>query len=89
MHGASRMIDPSTSREVRDPLWQRAIVLLSGTVVGLVLVIVLIWGRPVLVPIALAGLLTFLLNPVVRFLSRRGVPHIGACCWRSPSLEAC
>jgi predicted PurR-regulated permease PerM len=78
MHGASRTIDPSTSREVRDPLWQRAIVLLSGTVVGLVLVIVLIWGRPVLVPIALAGLLTFLLNPVVRFLSRRGVPHIGA-----------
>ncbi len=46
MHGASRMIDPSTSREVRDPLWQRAIVLLSGTVVGLVLVIVLIWDAP-------------------------------------------
>jgi predicted PurR-regulated permease PerM len=66
----------SHARELRNPLWQRAIVLLAGTVAGLAVVTVLIWGRPVLVPIALAGLLTFLLNPVVRFLSRRGVPHV-------------
>ena len=36
------------------PLWQRAVILLSGTVVGLVIVLGLRWGRPVLIPIALA-----------------------------------
>lgn len=70
------MTDASQARELRSPLWQSAMVLLSGTVAGLAVLTVLIWGRPVLLPIALAGLLTFLLNPAVRLLSRRGVPHV-------------
>ncbi len=55
------------------PMWQRAVILLSGTVVGLVVVLGLQWGRPVFIPIALAVLLTFLLNPIVRVLQRRGL----------------
>ena len=58
------------------PLWQRAVILLSSTVVGLVIVLGLRWGRPVLIPIALAVLLTFLLNPLVRTLQRRGLGRI-------------
>lgn len=58
------------------PMWQRAVILLSGTVVGLVIVLGLQWGRPVLIPIALAVLLTFLLNPIVRTLQRRGLGRV-------------
>jgi predicted PurR-regulated permease PerM len=58
------------------PMWQRAVILLSGTVMGLVIVLGLQWGRPVLIPIALAGLLTFLLNPVVRILELRGLGRV-------------
>ena len=58
------------------PMWQRAIILLSGTVVGLVVVLGLHWGRPVLIPIALAVLLTFLLNPIVRTLQRQGLGRV-------------
>ncbi len=58
------------------PLWQRAVVLLSGVVVGLVIVLALIWARPILIPIALAVLLTFLLNPLVRLLQHRGLGRL-------------
>ena len=58
------------------PMWQRAVILMSGTVVGLVVVMGLQWGRPVLIPIALAVLLTFLLNPIVRILQRRGLCRV-------------
>lgn len=45
----------------------------------LVLVVMLIyWGRPVLMPLAVAVLLTFLLNPVASALHRRGVPRAPA-----------
>lgn len=60
------------------PSWQRAVILLAGTVVSLVIVLTLIWARPVLVPIALAVLLTFLLNPLVRALQRRGFGRLGS-----------
>ncbi len=53
--------------------WQRAIVVLSGTVVGTIALLALQWGRPVLIPISLALLFTFLLNPIVRSLQRRGL----------------
>jgi len=53
------------------PLWQRAMFVLAGTVVTCVAVFCLHAGRPVLIPIAMAILLTFLLNPIVRFLERR------------------
>ena len=54
-------------------LWKTAVVVLSGTVVTLAAVVGLQWGRPVLIPIALAVLLTFMLNPGVRYLQRRGI----------------
>jgi predicted PurR-regulated permease PerM len=60
------------------PSWQNAIIILSGTVVSLIIVIALQWGRPVLVPIALAILLTFLLNPVVKKLQQRGLGRMPA-----------
>ncbi len=55
------------------PSWQNAIIILSGTVFSLIIVIGLYWGRPVLVPIALAILLTFLLNPIINKLQQRGL----------------
>ena len=58
------------------PVWQRAVVILSGAVVGMISILALQWGRPVLIPIALAVLLTFLLNPIVKYLYRRGLNQI-------------
>src|SRR5262249_42209307 len=48
--------------------------LLLGTV-ALVLAI-LYWAREVLVPVALAVLLAFVLTPAVNFLQRRGLPRV-------------
>ncbi len=59
------------SKVLAVPLWQRAMIVLCGTVVVSVLVFCLHAGRPVLIPIAMAILLTFLLNPIVRFMERR------------------
>jgi predicted PurR-regulated permease PerM len=58
------------------PGWQRAIVVLCGTVVATVLVLSLYVGRAVLIPISMAILLTFLLNPIVRFLERRRLGRV-------------
>ena len=66
------------SRVQPDPLWQRAVILLTGTIVGSVIVLTLVWARPILIPIALAVLLTFLLNPPVRLLQRRGLGRVGS-----------
>jgi predicted PurR-regulated permease PerM len=51
---------------------------LSGSVVATVVVLALYAGRAVLVPIAVAILLTFLLNPMVRFLERRHVSRLSS-----------
>jgi len=53
----------------------RGLATLASTAIVLGL---LYWLQPVLVPIALAILLTFLLNPVVVFLQRRHVPRVPA-----------
>lgn len=58
------------------PAWQRALVVLTGTVVGVTVVAALYWARVVLIPVALAVFLAFLLNPVVRALQRRGLGRI-------------
>ena len=58
------------------PAWQRAIVIMSGTLVGFILVLTLQWARAVLIPLALAVLFTLLLNPVVKFLHRRGLGQV-------------
>lgn len=53
------------------PGWQRALIALTGTVVGVVVVCCLYWAQRVLIPVALAVFLTFLLAPLVSFLQRR------------------
>jgi predicted PurR-regulated permease PerM len=50
--------------------------ILLGTVV--LAVAALYWGRPVLMPLAVAILLTFLLNPVVNAMHRKGLPRAPA-----------
>ena len=45
--------------------WQRAIMTLTGTVVGVVVIGTLYWAQSVFIPVALAGFLTFLLSPLV------------------------
>src|SRR4030095_10850763 len=50
-----------------------------ATLAGLVLLIAcLYWAREVLVPVALAILLTFLLAPLVPLLERRRLPRVPA-----------
>ncbi|MHB1426506.1 MAG: AI-2E family transporter [Gemmataceae bacterium] len=56
------------------PGWQRALIALTGTVVGVVVVSCLYWAQRVFIPVALAVFLAFLLAPLVSFLQRR---HLG------------
>jgi predicted PurR-regulated permease PerM len=58
------------------PQWQRALLALSGTVIATVVIAVLYWAQTVLIPLALALYLAFLLNPLVRALQRRGLGRI-------------
>jgi hypothetical protein len=44
------------------PRWQRALIVLTGTVVAVVVVSCLYWAQTVLVPVALAVFLSFLLT---------------------------
>src|SRR5579883_1769138 len=55
--------------------WQRAIVTLTGTVVGVVIIGALYWAQAVFIPVALAGFLTFLLSPLVNRLRQLGLPR--------------
>lgn len=55
------------------PAWQRALVVLTGTVVGVVVVSCLYWAQKVFIPVALAVFLAFLLAPLVTILQRRGL----------------
>jgi predicted PurR-regulated permease PerM len=55
------------------PEWQRAVTVLSATVVAATVVCVLYFGRSILIPVALAVLLTFVLSPAVAWLHRRGL----------------
>jgi predicted PurR-regulated permease PerM len=55
------------------PAWQRALIVLTGTVVGVVVVACLYWAQKVLIPVALAVFLTFLLTPLVGLLQQRGL----------------
>src|SRR5262249_59365845 len=48
----------------------RALVALTGTVIGVVAVAALYWAQSVFIPLALAVYLAFLLNPVVRIVQR-------------------
>src|SRR4051794_4644967 len=58
------------------PTWQIALIVLTGTVVGLVAVLGVYWAQALCIPLALAGFLTFLLAPLVGFLSRLGLGRV-------------
>jgi predicted PurR-regulated permease PerM len=58
------------------PQWQRALVVLTSTVVAVVIVLALYWAQMVLIPVALAVYLAFLLTPPVRALQRRGLGRL-------------
>jgi predicted PurR-regulated permease PerM len=58
--------------------WQRALVILTGTVVAAVVVTCLVWARALLIPLALAIVLTFLLSPLVAGLQRIGLKRMPA-----------
>ncbi|MDB5340179.1 MAG: family transporter [Planctomycetaceae bacterium] len=64
------------SNNSTKPKWQSALIVLTGLVVAVALVTGLQWGSPVLIPIAIAGLLTLLLSPVVQRLNGCGVHHV-------------
>ena len=58
------------------PGWQLAVIILTGTVVGVVVVTCLYWARAVFIPVALAVFLTFLLAPLITALQRRGLRRL-------------
>lgn len=55
------------------PAWQKAIITLSAVVTAAVLLAFLYVGRVVLIPIAMAIFITYVLGPVVSFLQRQGL----------------
>lgn len=57
---------------------ERAPVTAAGAVVAAIVIAGLYFGRDILVPLALATLLVFVLTPPLRWLRRRGVPKIVA-----------
>jgi predicted PurR-regulated permease PerM len=64
------------AKSSRAPNWQQALIVLTGTVVATVAVLTLSWARVVLIPVALAIYLTFLLTPLTRRIEVRGVGRI-------------
>lgn len=66
------------SREPRYSLPQNALITLSRTFTATIIVVTLYWGRPVLLPVSMAALLTFVLNPVVYGFQRIGAGPIAS-----------
>src|SRR5262245_55323871 len=68
------MADDLTRRETASGGWRtRQPVIVLGS--AILLLGILYWARSVLVPLAIAALFAFLLNPVVSALRRRGLSH--------------
>ncbi len=65
------MVKPSAA-----PGWQLTLLVLTGTVVGVVVVSCLYWAQTVFIPVALAVFLSFLLAPLVTALQRRGLRRL-------------
>ncbi|MGO8750526.1 MAG: AI-2E family transporter [Thermoguttaceae bacterium] len=58
------------------PGWQLALMILTGTVVGVVVVTCLYWAQTVFIPIAMAVFLTVVLAPLVTALQRHGLRRL-------------
>jgi predicted PurR-regulated permease PerM len=56
--------------------WQRAVIMMAWTVVAGVVIAALYLAQEILVPLALAIFLTFLLSPLVTALQRRGLRRV-------------
>src|SRR5262245_861824 len=60
------------------PPWLQALVGLAAAAVAVLITAALYWGRAVLIPLAAAVYLAFVLSPVVRAFRRAGVPRVPA-----------
>lgn len=58
--------------------WHKGLQTLATFVLVILVIGCLYWAKPVLIPIALAILFTFLLSPVVTWLQKRRVPRVPA-----------
>src|SRR3569623_1790363 len=58
--------------------WQRMLPTLATFVITILTIACLYWARPVLIPVAVAVLLSFMLAPAVVALQRRHVPRTPA-----------
>jgi predicted PurR-regulated permease PerM len=58
--------------------WQRALILLTGGVLFVLVITCLYWAQAIFIPVAMAIFLTFLLSPTVTALQRRGLPRTPA-----------
>jgi predicted PurR-regulated permease PerM len=56
--------------------WQYALIVLCGVTVAMVATVVLFWAQKILIPVALAVFLSFLLSPLVTRLQHRGLPRV-------------
>jgi predicted PurR-regulated permease PerM len=56
--------------------WQRALIILTGAVVGIIVIACLYWAQAVFIPVALAAYLTFLLGPLVFMLERHRLGRV-------------
>ena len=64
------------AKAVSLPSWQQALILLTGTVVGTVVIACLYWAQAIFIPLALAVFLSFLLSPLVSGLQRQGLGRV-------------
>ncbi|MFO0936564.1 MAG: AI-2E family transporter [Gemmataceae bacterium] len=64
------------TRNPSCPVWQKAAITFSGTGIALMLLATLSWGRAILIPLAVAIFLTFVLSPIVRLLVRCHLPRV-------------
>lgn len=60
------------------PEWQRAVIATAATTMAVTVVCVLYFARSLLIPVALAVFLTFVLSPAVAWLHRRGFGRTAA-----------
>jgi predicted PurR-regulated permease PerM len=58
--------------------WQRAVVILTGGVLSVLIITCLYWAQAIFIPVAMAIFLTFLLSPPVTALQRRGLSRTPA-----------
>lgn len=74
--GLAQVVENFVTPASIAPAWQRALIILTGTIVAVVVVTCLYWAQSVFVPVALAIFLAFLLAPLVTGLQRRGLGRI-------------